>query len=119
MNSNTEDEEEIKEKILTDTSKEQPRQSRFSNRKRKTNVSPKKTKTELDIQVDRAYEIMTNLAAKTSEMNSLKDEYSLYGEQIACKLRNMDAVTRLETQHHINCIIYKAEMNKLKDSTHL
>lgn len=44
----------------------------------------------------------------------IKDEYDLYGEQIALKLKKMDAVCRAETQHRINCILHEAEMKLLK-----
>lgn len=45
----------------------------------------------------------------------VKDEYDLYGEQIALKLKKMDPINRTETQHRINCIIHEVEMNLLRN----
>lgn len=41
------------------------------------------------------------------------DEYTLFGEQIAIKLRSLKTdYARITVQHHINNLIYEAQMDK-------
>ncbi|CAB3253566.1 unnamed protein product [Arctia plantaginis] len=61
--------------------------------------------------LDEALNVMRSLHIKRANM---EDEYSLYGEQIAIKLRNLSSPrTRLVVQNKINQLLFKAEMGYL------
>jgi hypothetical protein len=45
-----------------------------------------------------------------SASSSARDDASVFGEHIANKIRKMDPITISTVQHHINNIIYQAEM---------
>ena len=68
----------------------------------------KRSKTSYESREDGdRFKIMANVP---SSAPTQKDEYSLFGEQLACKLRKMEPILRLETQHKINCVVFEAEM---------
>lgn len=69
----------------------------------------KPSKRTSDTRVDEAYNIMESLRGRVLE----RDECSIYGEQLAFKLRKMDVRTRLLLQHQINGLVFNTEMNML------
>ncbi|XP_030758851.1 uncharacterized protein LOC115884425 [Sitophilus oryzae] len=69
----------------------------------------KPSKRTSDTRVDEAYNIMESLRGRVLE----RDECSIYGEQLAFKLRKMDVRTRLLLQHQINGLVFETEMNML------
>ncbi|CAH1113552.1 unnamed protein product [Psylliodes chrysocephalus] len=81
--------------------------------KRKQFVSPKriqkkKLKPNEDPRVTDAYAVMTDLKSNISAQT--KDGCSVYGEYIGFKLRSYNSYTRAIVEHHINTIIYNADM---------
>lgn len=77
-----------------------------------TQASTNKRNTVVDSQINDAYLIMKDLVASTMQP-APKDEYDLYGKQIALKLKKMDPITRTQTQHRINCVLHDSEMQIL------
>lgn len=72
----------------------------------------KKTKTSM---TNEAYEVMKTLVAKTVE----RDEYQIYGEHVACKIRKLTTdYAKSTVQHFINSILYEAELGKYNHSVH-
>nr|CAI5845696.1 unnamed protein product [Callosobruchus analis] len=81
--------------------------------KRKEFVSPKriprkKTKLIEDPRITDAYAVITDLKSNISAPT--KDGCSAYGEHIAFKLRSYNSYTRAIVEHHINNIIFNADM---------
>ncbi|XP_074038816.1 uncharacterized protein [Leptinotarsa decemlineata] len=62
--------------------------------------------------LDEALNVMRSLQSKRANID---DEYSLYGEQIAIKLRKLSSPrTRLVVQNKINQLLFEAEMGYLE-----
>lgn len=81
--------------------------------KRKEFISPKqiakkKSKPTEDPRLTDAYSVMTALKGNISAQS--KDGCSAYTEHIAFKLRSYSSYTRAVVEHHINNIIFNADM---------
>ncbi|KAL5242336.1 hypothetical protein ACI65C_009746 [Semiaphis heraclei] len=59
-------------------------------------------------QMKDAYEVMETISSE-----HVKDDYDLFGEQLAMKLREFDEHTRAIVMNEINYIIFLAESNLL------
>lgn len=68
----------------------------------------KKTKHIEDPRVTDAYAVITDLKSNISAQK--KDGCSAYGEHIGFKLRSYNSYTRAIVEHHINNIIFNADM---------
>lgn len=72
----------------------------------------KRTKTSM---ANEAYEIMKTLTNKKVE----RDEYQIYGEHIACKIRKLSTdYAKSTVQHLMNNILYEAELGKYNHPPH-
>lgn len=62
-----------------------------------------------------AYEVMKTLVGKKVE----RDEYQIYGEHVACKIRKLTTdYAKSTVQHIINNILYEAELGKYNYPVH-
>lgn len=62
--------------------------------------------TDGDSDIAEVLQVLKNMSASSS----VRDDASVFGEHIANKIRKMDPTTISTVQHHINNIIYQAEM---------
>lgn len=93
----TENDSEIHVVDLNDSTQESPRNMV---------VSPKnwgKRKKE-DPRIEEAFQIMKDVAGKK------RDECDVFGEHVANKLRKYDNHTRVLVEHHINNILFDADI---------
>jgi hypothetical protein len=74
----------------------------------KKNFSPNKKRIVEDPRVAEAYKILKEV----SERNEKRDDCVVYGEHVAHKLRGYDSRTCAIVQHHINNILFEADMGK-------
>lgn len=62
-----------------------------------------------DVAIEKTLEMVDSLIRNRQGV----DEYTLFGEQIAIKLRSLKTdYARITVQHHINNLIYEAQMGK-------
>lgn len=73
----------------------------------------KKARNVEDPRVTEAYRILKEV----SKRNEKRDDCFVYGEHIAHKLRNYDSRTSAIVQHHINNILFEADMGKYSDGS--
>jgi len=73
----------------------------------KKNFPPNKKRIVEDPRVAEAYKIL-----KVSERNEKRDDCFVFGEHVAHKLRGYDRRTCATVQHHINNILFEADMGK-------
>lgn len=60
---------------------------------------------------EEAYKVMNDLMKKVD-----RDEYQIYGEHVACKIKKLSTPYAQNTvQHLINTILYEAEMGKYNE----
>lgn len=71
-----------------------------------TSSRKKRCGTDGDSDIAEALQVLKNISASTSG----RDDASIFGEYIASKIRKMDPTTISTVQHHIQNIIYQAEM---------
>lgn len=62
--------------------------------------------------------ISTSTQTTTNKRNAamdtqINDEYDLYGQEIALKLKKLDPLTRAQAQHRINIVLYDTELKIL------
>lgn len=100
-------EEKAEEPIFAETAK-----------RRKLFVAPKSTpkKSKEDPRVTEAYSVLSSLKQKMFE--NPRDDCCVYGEHIALKLRSCDTMTRAIVQHHMNNILFNADMGQYAQFYH-
>lgn len=73
--------------------------------KKKRNIKS----TKIDDKEEEAYQFMK----KANEELSKKDEFTTYGQLVAHKIRNLNAINRLLAQQRINNILFDLEMQQI------
>lgn len=70
----------------------------------------KKRIMESDPRIDEAFTILKKSASNISQ--NLSDEFTTYGLHVGNKIRNYQPKTRSLVEHHINNILFEADMGK-------
>ena len=96
------------------SNEENPRNKKLNFFKHKKNKMPKiklKTSSSSSNAIHTPYP-----SVASSHANEHKDEYSIYGEYVACKIRNLPSlISRSRLQRDISEVIYKEEMRSFME----